>query len=245
MKRIDNRYCIGEILLHELYIWVIHIGYQVFYRITLFSRNVYEIGFRDITPAAPKEIISIYCNFPMYELFPKDESKLILDTFATAVTITVERKKRQERIRKMKADRSAILRQAGQEVFEPVAPKKRKTLREQYKDVEIYTEYPPYNESEFMNYVTEKKEGFILPIVSAGQFLHQIEDQTGKETLKGMIADYIVDELVIEGVARKQPDETSKRVYAYYRMLYLDQVSKIKDNDVNENERDVARQNPN
>ncbi|MCR5097949.1 MAG: hypothetical protein K6B14_03275 [Lachnospiraceae bacterium] len=71
-----------------------------------------------------------------------------------------------------------------------------------------------------MNYVTKQKEEYIMPVVSAGQFLRQIEDQTGNETLKGMIADYIVDELIIESVARKHPDEASKRAYAYYRELY-------------------------
>ena len=35
-----------------------------------------------------------------------------------------------------------------------------------------------------------------------------------------MIVDYIVDELVINEVAQKHPDEVSRRAYAYYRMLY-------------------------
>ena len=39
---------------------------------------------------------SVYCKFPLCDLFPQDESKTILDAFAAAVSITVERKKRQE-----------------------------------------------------------------------------------------------------------------------------------------------------
>ena len=34
-------------------------------------------------------------EFPICELFPKDEPRVILDMFATAVTVTVERKMRQ------------------------------------------------------------------------------------------------------------------------------------------------------
>ena len=41
-------------------------------------------------------LFSVYCKFPLCDLFPQDESKTILDTFAAAVSITVERKKRQE-----------------------------------------------------------------------------------------------------------------------------------------------------
>lgn len=39
---------------------------------------------------------SVYCKFSLCDLFPQDESKTILDAFAAAVSITVERKKRQE-----------------------------------------------------------------------------------------------------------------------------------------------------
>lgn len=56
-----------------------------------------------------------------------------------------------------------------------------------------------------------------------------------KETLKGAVADYIVDELVINQVAHKHPDEVSRRAYAYYRMLY----QRIQDG--TKNDRQTAR----
>lgn len=57
-------------------------------------------------------------------------------------------------------------------------------------------------------------------VLYAGQFLKQIEHLPHKDTLRGMLADYIVDELVINRVAHKGSDEVSRRAYAYYRMLY-------------------------
>ena len=55
----------------------------------------------------------------------------------------------------------------------------------------------------------------------AGQFLRQIEDLPNKETLKGLIADYIVDELVINDITQGHPDEMSRRAYEYYRRMYF------------------------
>lgn len=194
----------------------------------------YETGDRDMQ-VSMLPLFSTYCNFPLYELFPRDESRAILDTFAKAVSITVDRKKRQEEMHEKKAIKAEALRKRGrekilkgqlfeidgQEVFEPVPPKRSKSLRDRYKDAEMHTEYAPYSQTEFCNYVTKQKEELVDSVVSAGQLLNQIEDLPKKETLKNVLADYIVDELVINQVARKHPDEMSRRAYAYYRRLYL------------------------
>lgn len=190
-------------------------------------------------------LYSTYCNFPMYELFPKDESQLILDTFAKAVTITVERKKRQQALQQKKelikqqskkdgTDRvlkAQVYDVNGQEVYEPVVQKStNKSLREQYKDAEMHTEYGPYNEMEFCDFVRGKDVELYDSIINAGQFLSQIEDLPHKDTLKGAIADYIVDELVINQVAHKGSDEVSRRAYAYYRMLYNQRMNSDNNN---------------
>lgn len=46
----------------------------------------YENGTRDMNVSL-LPLYSVYCNFPVYELFFKDESDIILDVFAKAVTI--------------------------------------------------------------------------------------------------------------------------------------------------------------
>ncbi|MCR5097950.1 MAG: helix-turn-helix domain-containing protein [Lachnospiraceae bacterium] len=65
----------------------------------------YESGDRDMQ-VSMLPLISTYCNFPLYELFPRDESQSILDTFAKAVSIVVERKKRQEKMQKIKTEKA-------------------------------------------------------------------------------------------------------------------------------------------
>lgn len=193
----------------------------------------YESGTRDMSVSL-LPLFSTYCSFPMYELFPREESREILDTFATAVSITVERRKRQDELRQKKSDELEIRKQKGQkilkgqifdvdgmEVYEPVPPKLvSKSLRERYKDAEMHTEYGPYSEAEFCDFVRAKGDILVDAVMYAGQFLKQIEEQPHKETLRGMIADYIVDELVINEVSQKHPNEVSRRAYAYYRMLY-------------------------
>ena len=193
----------------------------------------YENGERDM-PVSTLPLLSTYCKFPLYELFPKEDSRAILDTFAKAVSITVNRKKRHDTLRQVKKDKAEYLREIGhervlkgqvyeidgKEIFEPVPPKKQKSLREQYKDAEVQTNYRAFSEKEFYNYVIEQKPEIADSISAAGQFLEQIEGLANKETLKGMVADYIVDGIVIDSVSKERPDELSKRAYAYYQQLY-------------------------
>ena len=61
----------------------------------------YENGDRDLH-VSMLPLFSAYCKFPLSDLFLEDESQAILDTFSSAVIITVERKNRQEQLRKRK-----------------------------------------------------------------------------------------------------------------------------------------------
>ncbi len=182
----------------------------------------YETGNRDMQ-VSMLPLLSAYCDFPLNELFPKDESKILLDAFARAVAIKVDRKKRQEEMRQKRSAGSAA---------EPTCQKKQKTLRDQYKDAEKNIECTPYTETEFKSFVIEMKACYIAPIITAGQFLKQIENQPNKETLKVMVADYILDSIVIEGVVTKNPDEASRRAYAYYRKLFHEELSKEPNADI-------------
>lgn len=214
----------------------------------------YESGDRNMK-VEMLPLYSAYCKFKMCELFPEDESQAILDSFSSAIIITVERKKRREKIQQRKADRAAMLKQAGQEkvlkgqvyevggqeVFEPVPQaQKVKSLREKYKDAEMHTEFRPYSDMEFCDFVKSQEIRLKDSVVSAGRFLEQISSLENKETLKGLIADYIVDELVINQVAQEHPDEVSRRAYAYYQKLYLDYMNE----NSGQNSHDYEEDNP-
>ncbi len=189
----------------------------------------YENGTRDMQ-VSMLPLFSTYCNFPIYELFPKDESQAILDTFAEAVTITVCRNHRQELKRKrqiMSYEPNKILKGQvyeidGVESFEPVKHKATvtKSVRTKYKDAEIATGYKPYTDEEFCEIIKMRDEETVEAVLKAGQFLEQIEKMSSKDSLKEAVADYIIDELVISEVMQKYPDATAQRIYAYYKEVY-------------------------
>ena len=189
----------------------------------------YESGDRDMQISLLPQF-STYCKFPIYELFPKEESEFILDVFSKAVTITVNRKQRQIELQSRrnatiqteeKILKAQIFDVNGQEVYEPVSQKNtNKSIRERYRHAEIDTPARPYSEQEFCNYVTSKDITTYNSIVDAGQFLIQLESASRKDTLKNNVADYIIDELVINQLTGKKTSEESARIYAYYQRLY-------------------------
>ena len=182
----------------------------------------YEKGSRDM-PISLLPKFSTYCKFPLYELFPKDESQHILETFSKAVEITVERRKRHIEKQTITATDKVLKGQVydidGKEIFEPIVKKTgSKSLRMRYKDAEMHTEFSPYTESEFCDFV--KNNALLNSVLDAGNLLMQIDDKPHKDTLKGAIADYIIDELIINQVAHRGSEESERRAYAYYRELY-------------------------
>lgn len=109
----------------------------------------------------------------------------------------------------------------GVEVFEPVRAKSSKKLQQdKYRHAEVHTECGPYSEIEFLTFIKGKDEALVDSVINAGQLLKQIEGLPRKEALKNTLADYIIDELVINQVMQKHPDKESCKAYAYYRMLY-------------------------
>lgn len=182
----------------------------------------YESGSRDMQ-VSMLPLLSAYCKFPMYELFPKDESHEILDTFSKAVSITVDRKKRNK-----KYSESPYYKQISNcdyqenisemcEVNEPQA--QYNVSKEMYKDAEISDEYIPFSEEEFCTFVQKQDRAVVDSVISAGQFLEKIEDIPNNDTLKGSIADYIIDELVINRITQDS-SEINCRAYAFYKLLY-------------------------
>lgn len=190
----------------------------------------YENGTRDMQ-ISMLPLFSTYCKFPIYELFPKDESLAILDMFSTAVSVAVERKVRQE---KKKADqlitsfssrknlKGQVYEVGGVEVFEPVkhreaAPKSQKA---KYRDAEMITDYKPCTDEEFCDYVRMHDDEEIDRFLTAGEFLKQLQEAPSKDSLKGAIADYIIDGLVVSEMSKPFQDPIVQRVYAYYKAMY-------------------------
>lgn len=78
----------------------------------------------------------------------------------------------------------------------------------------------PCSGKEFCEYVKTDTPDVVQPVMDAGQLLNSIKDAPRKNGLRDSVADYIVDETVINRIARDSDDEQSKRMYAYYCELY-------------------------
>lgn len=193
----------------------------------------YESGTRDMQVSL-LPLVSVYCDFPMYELFPREESASILDVFTRAVKVTVDRHKRQDEYR---AKRRKHMQQGeydgkelkgyvyevdGVEVYEPATPRLAGagTIKEQYRSVSVAPDTAPCSGQDFCDFIKEDIPDSIQPVMDAGQFLNSVADAPRKNGLRDSVADYIVDELVINRITADHDDERSKRMYAYYCELY-------------------------
>lgn len=187
----------------------------------------YENGSRDM-PVSVLPLISTYCRFPLSELFPVEESRAILDMFAAAVTVKVERKCRQETDLMIESGASGkklkgqIYEIEGKEVFEPVRHGKRrpKSLRSRYRDAEVPATAEPCTDEEFCAFVKSHSTETVDAVLKAGEFLEQIKKSSSRVSLKNAVADYIIDELVLSGLSESYPDRDTQRIYAYYKALY-------------------------
>ena len=110
----------------------------------------------------------------------------------------------------------------GIEIIEPVGSdrKKIKTRKQQLLDGEIeIKDITPLSENEFIEYLQSAeftKEKLSL-LSAAKSFLLYIGDEPRKETFKSAMADFVINELVIEQT--KTDTGQSKRIYAYYKKL--------------------------
>ena len=106
----------------------------------------------------------------------------------------------------------------GKEVREEIKCKE-KTRKDKYRSAEISTQVEPYSKEEFCDYINCFDEEIKDSVIKGGGFLEQIENRPKKAVLADVVADYIVDEIVINRVSVNHPDEASKRAYAYYKRL--------------------------
>lgn len=184
------------------------------------SCSKYESGKTDI-PASKLLLYSIYCKFRIHELFPIDESKRLYDTFDTAVRIISSRECRRKEKTITIVDKTLTARiyeVDGKEVREEIKHKE-KIRKEKYRSAEIPTQTDPFTKEEFCDYIDQFDEETKESIIKGGAFLEKIENMPKKTTLTDNIADYIVDETVVNRASVNHPDDAAKRAYAYYKQL--------------------------
>ncbi len=175
-------------------------------------------------PISYLPLYSLYCDFELRDLFPKDEMGTLLGAIKKSITIMSEynerkRKKKDKGIIRDQSDKilqARIYVQDGVEVREEVKTRI-ETRKEMYRSADMPAEAEPFSDEEFAEYLKTFDSDIRDSLYSAGVFLERIIDEPRKDTLRKAVVDYIVDEVIINRVSDKYAGETAKRAYAYYK----------------------------
>lgn len=188
----------------------------------------YESGERDMQ-ISMLPLYSVYCKFPIHELFDKDESQEMIDALQEAVIYSKQRrekaiKRTQEREydSKDKVLVARIYEKDGETITEPIPialPKLDMDIKERYKYALEEAPVMAYSQEEVCEFIKTYKGDLVAPIVEAGKLLAELKDVKYNKKLKDSLADFIIDEMIIE-VMKKGTNERAERIYAYYRKLW-------------------------
>lgn len=166
-------------------------------------------------------LISLYCDFPLSELFPKDESKEFLDTFSKAVNLTAKRYAREKKTEITYADRRFLKKRVydvnGVEVTEDVAIKMPSRIsKEMYRRCMYEVDVVPMSDKELFEYLKSKDSESIDAVIEAGKLIEHLEKLPKKELTIRSLTNLILNEVVIDRISENAKDEQIKRIYAYY-----------------------------
>lgn len=181
------------------------------------SISNYENGKQDMT-ATTLPLISTYCNFNISEYF-QPETINFVDTFKSLVSIERNKIKNSSRLYEQ-VDKRELVSQTyiedGRYITEPV---KKKTMKLSFKDLVIFgmkeTNAEPFNDNELSEYLESCKCPDIIN--AASQIITYTDGYNNKNTIKGQLADFMLNEIFIERY--KNADKQAERVYAYYKQL--------------------------
>ena len=170
------------------------------------------------TSVSNLQLISLYCDFPLSNLFIEDECREFLRAFSEAVKITARkytrRKNREYSGRLLKGE---IYGENGQEVIE-MATIHKESEKEKYRQGIVDVSVVPIDPIDFYNTFADN-HGIIDSVIAAGNLLNQIGDTPNRDTVRDTIAGYIIDELKVIKTPLDRESETQQRIYAYYKLL--------------------------
>ena len=186
------------------------------------SIHDYEAGLR--IPADVLPLFSICYDFPMTDYFREGESIKVVETLRGAAEIITKAQKRRDQ-RTAQFSSKQLVRKVyeidGQTVTEEVPVKSKKhtqSYRDQCLEGRMEVKYAvPFTAKEFAEYMETEYPDTVKELAGTGDLLRHLEKQEGKETLKEMLARYIVDELVVKRLMENKEDQKAQRAYAYYR----------------------------
>ena len=188
------------------------------------SLSDYENGVEDMK-ISHLPVISLYCDVPMERLLPSEEMREFLSSVSMAVDIT---RKRYERKEKSNSDnkRKLVSRTFEENGMEYTVPNyeriKQPGIKEQYRRGILESDAEPLSGKEFYDYIKEKEPELVGIILDAGNLLKDLENIPQTETIKGYVADFIVDKVFMVEYHRRNSNSNmqQERIYAYYKALF-------------------------
>jgi len=186
--------------------------------------NRYESGDVDMK-VSNLPLLSICCDFSMRNCFSSMETVELVNNFRQIANIKrtryqreYERKHSYEGKRKLKAQ---IYEVDGKEVTEYILRKDKDelSLREKYARGDIELAAVPFDDEEFGKYIQDIEQEEIRNMLDgAGKVLDFIGNAEKKETIKATIADFVIDNLIVDKVMNEQRLSV-QRAYMYYKKL--------------------------
>ena len=170
-------------------------------------------------------LLSLYCDFALDKCFSSLDVHKVLDSFREIVNIKRTRYKREKDKGQVDFPKKTLKAQIfdidGKEVIEYTKPKaiEQMSIREQFSRAVVDLSVEPYTHEEFMEYLRVEEDGCLLDMMDgAWKILAYIGDMPRKEQIKAQIADFVIDNVIIEKIIDSDC-EAAKRAYMYYKMF--------------------------
>ena len=84
------------------------------------------------------------------------------------------------------------------------------------------------SDEEFLDYLDAFDDDKKKSLITAGEFLKQLDDAPHKNTIRNAVSNYIVDEIIIDYAYKNFNTSAARRLYEYYNKVYQRQCELLK-----------------
>lgn len=192
------------------------------------SVSRYESGLQDIN-ASILPLISICCDFPMKEFINPAFDKELIAKFRKIVSVEAEKQhklKVRSSIKPKKELMAKIYMVDGKRVVEEIPKRKTESYFKRILSGEVVLDAKPFTEEEFLKYMQLDRNHRLCAIIDAGSgFLDCLQGQKKKDTLKTMVSEYVLRELIFNDLSGE--NEQSKRFCMFYKKELDDYMTNL------------------
>ncbi len=160
-------------------------------------------------------------GFSMYEYINPDYDQMLYEKFRRIVKINARRYQRedQQRGKKSRKEIGRIYEEDGREVQKYYNQRKKSvSYNQRLLRAEIGFQEEPLTEKEFIEYIKMSESNLCAVIDSSCDLLDCIMNQEKKETMRSMLADYAIKEVLITNF--NEENLGSRRLYMLYKKIY-------------------------